>query len=160
MKYEIIDNFLDKESFLNIKNTLMSNNFPYYYNKEISKLGTKEGIYFTHMFFSESSDKSIHYSLITPIIKKLKAKSLIRIKANAYIPTNKIIEHGSHIDYNFKHSGFLYYVNTNDGFTRLGKNIKIKSIENRGLIFEPYLEHNSSTCTNLEGRININFNYF
>ena len=138
----------------------MSNNFPYYYNKEISNIGTKEGIYFTHMFFKENFDKSIYYSLITPIIKKLKVKSLIRIKANVYIPTNKIIEHKAHIDYNFKHNGFLYYVNTNDGFTRLNKNIKIKSIENRGLIFEPHLEHNSSTSTNIEGRININFNYF
>ena len=160
MKYEIIDNFLDEKSYLKIKNTLMSDSFPYYYSKEISSSKSKEGIYFTHLFFNSEFNKSMYSNLIDPIIKKLKIKSLIRIKANIYSSTNKIIEHEEHIDYDFKHNGFLYYINTNDGFTRLGKNIKIKSIENRGLIFEPYLKHNSSTCTNLEGRININFNYF
>ena len=95
----------------------------------------------------------MYYELVDPIVKKLKVKSLIRIKANFYAPSTKIIEHDSHMDYKFKHKGFLYYINTNDGFTRLSKNIKIESIENRGLIFEPHLEHNSSTCTNMEGRI-------
>jgi hypothetical protein len=160
MKYKIIDNFLDKESFLKIKNVLMSNDFPYYYANGVSRyLKSKDGIYFTHFFYNSDFDKSIHYHLISPIVKKLKIKSLLRIKVNMYPPTSKIIEHEVHKDYEFKHIGFLYYVNTNDGFTRLGKNIKIESIENRGLIFEPYLKHNSSTCTNMEGRININFNY-
>jgi len=160
MNYEIIDNFLDKDSFLKIKNALMSNAFPYYYTNEISYLNSKDGVYFTHLFYNDEFNKSMWYELIDPIVKKLKVKSLIRIKANVYTPSAKIIEHSSHIDYKFKHTGFLYYINTNDGFTRLSKNIKIESIENRGLIFEPYIEHNSSTCTNKEGRININFNYF
>ena len=160
MKYEIIDNFLDKESFLKIKNELMSNNFPYYYSNGVSYLERIDGIYFTHLFYNNEFNKSMYYNLIDQIIKKLKVKSLLKIKANIYPPTPKIIEHDAHKDYTFKHVGFLYYVNTNDGFTRLDKKTKIESIENRGLIFEPHLEHNSSTCTNMEGRININFNYF
>ena len=161
MKYEIIDNFLDKNSFLRIKNELMSNNFPYYYSNGVSRyLKSKDGICFTHLFYNHEFNKSMYYDLVDPIVKKLKVKSLIRIKANFYPPSEKIIEHDSHIDYKFKHKGFLYYINTNDGFTRLSKNIKIESIENRGLIFEPDIAHNSSTCTNKEGRININFNFF
>jgi hypothetical protein len=160
MKYEIIDNFLDKESFLKIKNLLISNIFPYYYNNGVSSLNSKDGVYFTHLFYSEEFNKSSYYDFIDPIVKKLKIKSLIRIKSNLYPPTPEIIEHEGHADYKFKHIGFLYYVNTNDGFTRLDENTKIQSIENRGLIFEPHLNHNSSTCTNREGRININFNYF
>ena len=159
MKYEIIDNFLDKQSFLKLKNELMSSNFPYYYSNGVSSL-KEDGVYFFHLFYSDEFNKSIYYNLVDPIVKKLKVKSLLRIKANIYPPTPRIIEHNQHKDYKFKHIGFLYYINTNDGFTRLDKNTKIKSIENRGLIFEPYLEHNSSTSTNMEGRININFNYF
>lgn len=161
MKYEIIDNFLDKESFLKIKNLLMSGDFPYYYNGNgVSYSNKDDGIYFTHTFYDDKFNKSMYYDLVYPIVKKLNIKSLIRIKANIYPPTEKIIEHGQHKDYNFKHFGFLYYINTNDGFTRLNENIIIESIENRGLIFEPYLMHNSSTCTNKEGRFNINFNFF
>jgi hypothetical protein len=160
MKYKIIDNFLDEGSFLTIKKVLMSNSFPYYYCKGVSYKNENDGIYFSHIFFNEDLNKSNYYGLIDPIIKKLKIKSLIRAKANFYPSTSKIIEHDSHIDYKFKHMGFLYYINTNDGFTRLDKNIKINSVENRGLIFEPNLSHNSSTCTNKEGRFNINFNYF
>lgn len=159
MKYKIIDNFLDKQTFLNIKNILMSNSFPYFYNSTVSYENTNDGIYFTHKFY-DNFNKSGYCDLINPIINKLKIKSLIKIKANFYPPTEKIIEHGVHKDYIFKHLGFLYYVNTNDGFTRLSKNIKIKSIENRGLIFQSYLDHNSTTTTNREGRFNINFNYF
>jgi hypothetical protein len=160
MKYKIIDNFLDKESFLIIKNTLMSNIFPYYYSKGVSYKNHNDGVYFSHLFYNEEFNKSNYYGLIDPIVKKLKVNSLIRVKANFYPSTSKIVEHGAHTDYKFKHLGFLYYVNTNNGFTRLSKSIKINSIENRALIFEPHLPHNSSTCTDQEGRFNINFNYF
>ena len=160
MKYEVIDNFLDKESFLKIKNVVMGNSFPYYYANVITGLDPKEGFYLTHLIFNNTFDKSMYYDLVKPIIDKLKIKSLIRIKANLYSPTTKIVEHKSHTDYKFKHNGFLYYLNTCDGFTRLGKKIKIKSVENRGLIFEANLPHNSSTTTNNNGRFNINFNYF
>lgn len=159
MNYKIIDNFLDKESFLKIKKLLMSNNFPWYYNKSVSLKKNKDGIYFTHLFLNNES-KSMHFDIILPILCKLKFKSLIRIKGNFYPCTQKVQEHKQHIDYNFKHFGFIYYINTNDGFTFLNKKIKINSIENRGLFFDSSLLHNSSTCTNLEGRFNINFNFF
>jgi hypothetical protein len=160
MNYKVIDNFLDKQSFLKIKNLMTSGEFPWYYNKGVSLKKSKDGIYFTHLFFSDDANKSMYFDIILPILKKLKLKSLIRIKANFYPSTEKIQEHEQHTDYNFKHFGFLYYINTNDGFTFLNKKIKINSIENRGLFFDSSLLHNSSTCTNPEGRFNINFNFF
>ena len=77
-----------------------------------------------------------------------------------YLKTNKIHEHGKHVDCEFNHNGFLFYLNTNNGFTRLKNGTKIDSIENRGLYFDAGEEHNSSTCTNMDRRLNINFNYF
>jgi hypothetical protein len=160
MNYKIIDNFLEKEDFLAIKNCLMGNDFNWFYNKGVSKENVKDGIYFYHLFFDLNANKSIFFDLIKPILNKLNLKALIRIKGNLYPSNNIIKEHGQHIDFNFKHSGFIYYVNTNDGFTKINKNLKIKSIENRGLFFNPSLKHNSSSCTTSEGRININFNFF
>ena len=95
-----------------------------------------------------------------PIISRLDIKSILRIKGNLYPKTNTIFEHNTHTDFNFKHKGFLYYINNNNGFTKLNNGIKVESVENRGLFFDPSLSHNSSTCNDSNSRININFNYF
>jgi hypothetical protein len=160
MKYEIVDNFLNKEEFLKIKNYILSGNFPWYFQEHVSTKNSKDGNYFTHMFYVDNQINSDKFFLIKLILNKLKIKSLIRVKGNFYNSTNKIIEHEKHIDYNFKHKGFIFYVNNNDGFTKLKDGTIIESIENRGLFFDSSIEHNSSTCTDQIGRININFNYF
>jgi hypothetical protein len=160
MKYEIIDNFLDKENFLKIKNLMLSAYFPWFFNQGVSKEDENDGFFFSHIFyknFSICSEKSI---LLEPLLFKIKPKAIIKIKGNFYPQTNKIIEHGIHVDNEFKHNGFIFYINSNDGFTKLKDGTIIESIENRGLFFDSSIEHNSSTCTNQFGRININFNYF
>jgi hypothetical protein len=160
MKYKIIDNFLEKEEFIKIKNMMLNNNFPWYYNNSVSYKDKQDGFYFTHSFYCNNQIYSDKYNLIFPIINKLNIKSIIRAKGNFYSRTFKIQEHGKHVDFKYKHNGFLFYINTNNGFTRLKDGTKIESIENRGLLFDPSIEHNSSTCTNQHGRINININYF
>lgn len=160
MKYEIIDNFLEKEKFIKIKNFMLGVNFPWFFNNYVSDEKSKDGYYFTHTFYNNNLINSNAYDLIYPIIQKLKIKSIIRVKANFYPKTNKIEEHDKHVDFDFEHKGFIFYINTNDGFTRLKNNEKIESIENRGLLFDASIEHNSSTCTNQNGRVNINFNFF
>ena len=160
MEYEVIDDFLEKEEFLKIKNTMMGDNFPWFYNSTVANPNLKDGFYFTHCFFKEYHLTSDKYNLLYPIFNKLNFKSIIRAKGNFYPKTEKIKEHGTHSDYEFTHKGFILYINTNNGFTRLKNGVKIESIENRGLLFDPSIEHNSSTCTDQHGRININFNYF
>lgn len=160
IEYKIIDNFLEKEEFLKIKNIMMGSYFPWYYNSTVTDYHLKDNFYFTHSFFDDYHVKSEKYNLLYPIISKLNPKSIIRAKGNFYPKTEKIAEHGTHVDYEFSHKGFLFYINTNNGFTRLKNGKKIDSIENRGLFFNAGLEHNSSTCTDQDGRVNINFNYF
>jgi hypothetical protein len=160
MEYKIIDNFLEKEEFLKIKNIMMSNDFPWFYNSAVADYNLKDSFYFTHCFFNDCHVRSDKYNLLYPIFNKLNLKSIIRAKGNFYSKTEKIEEHGTHSDYEFTHKGFILYINTNNGFTRLKNGEKINSIENRGLFFNPGLEHNSSSCTDQHGRININFNYF
>jgi len=160
MKYKIIDNFLDKENFIKIKNLMLDSYFPWYFNNSVSNEKVKDGFYFTHYFYKDYSITSEKNVLLEPLILKIKPKSIIRIKGNFYPQTHKIMEHGKHVDYTFEHKGFIFYVNNNDGFTKLKDGTIIESIENRGLFFDPSIEHNSSTCTDQVGRININFNYF
>lgn len=158
----VIDNYLNQEDFLRIKNTLESSDFPWYYQKNINDSHSEKDLdcYFTHYLFNQKNGQSSFYYIIKPILNKLNVKALIRIKSNFYPRTEKLEIHKSHSDYTYKHKGAIFYINTNDGKTILNKNKEIDSVENRLLLFEPHLSHNSTSTTNVKSRININFNYF
>ena len=69
-----------------------------------------------------------------------------------------------HIDQDIKNNKKLktaiYYVNTNNGYTKFKKNNKkIISEKNKLIIFDNDLEHTGSTCTDDRLRVVINFNY-
>jgi hypothetical protein len=162
MNYQVIDNFLDDIDFKELQDSVLyQKNFPWYLSRGVSDIDTDDGYYFTHMFYDNYTINSNHFELIVPIIEKINPKSLIRIKGNFYPRTERIIHHDKHIDDNYFHNGCIFYLNTNNGKTILENNIQIDSIENRLLVFDPSIPHNSTTCTNDHvGRFNINFNYF
>ena len=91
------------------------------------------------------------------------AKSLFRIRACLYIKSDDIIEHAFHIDaVDIEHIAVIFYLNDNNGYTRLkidDKIIKIESKQNRLLIMDGEIEHASSTCTDNDMRAVINFNF-
>ena len=68
MTYQIIDNFLEKEDFLKIKNTMMSENFEWYYSEDVSNKKSNDGFYFVHNFYKEYVVKSNKIILLNPII--------------------------------------------------------------------------------------------
>jgi len=159
--HKIVDNFLPEKQFKPIEDWLMGNSFEWYAGADgVSQQGLDDGIYHTHTFFDSMMRTSKKWDLIAPIIHKLKIKAMIRCKANSYPQTHKLIEHGKHIDFNFKHKSFLLTINTCNGFTRLPDGTKVASVRNRGIFFEGYKPHNSTTCTDVYRRININFSYF
>ena len=162
VRYNIVDNFLDKDSFIKLKDLMCSQVFPWYFAPNgVSKTGKKDGVYHTHTFYDFDSFNSPEAKpFILPLLNKVAPKSLIRMKANLYPKTYSILEHGPHTDFDFKHKGFIFYINTNNGFTKLNDGTKIESIENRGLFFDSSKKHNSSTCTDSDFRMNININYF
>ena len=50
-------------------------------------------------------------------------------------------------------------MNTCNGYTKLKKGGKVKSVANRMLIFDSDLEHAGFTCTDEQNRVVVNFNY-
>ena len=162
MKYKVIDNFLPKSIFYTIKDFMMSDYFPWFFNSDISYLNqNKKDFYFTHNFFKNNKIQSTHFdNIISPILDHIKIKSLIRVKGNLHVHRNKFEENLPHIDYNFEHKGALFYINTCNGYTRLSNSIKINCVENRMLFFDPTKEHSSTNVTDNLRRINININYF
>ena len=163
--FKVIDNFLDKKVFKEIQEGILENTyFPWYFSDYTDYLGEKgldKGKYI-HTFYENNNSNSKHYNLLLPIIEKLKCVSLIKIKINSTNYSNKIIEGTYHVDN--KHKGTttaVYYINTNDGYTKFKKSKKkISSVENRMVIFDTNTEHLGTTTTNAKRRVVLNFNYF
>jgi hypothetical protein len=158
--YKVIDNLLPEKELKNIQDVMLSADFPWFFKNTISD--AKEIIddyYFVHMFYAQTITSGF-YNILDPIIKKLDANALVRIKGNMHPNVNKFVENNKHIDFSFQHKGAIFYVNTNNGFTILEDGTKIESVENRLLMFDPSKLHNSTNCTDEKRRVNINFNYF
>lgn len=160
---KVIDNFLDKDNFKILQETLLSYNFPWYLQNGVNVIGD-EFFQFTHNFYKEFQIVSHLYEIINPLIKKINPISLIRIKANLLTKTEKIIEHGMHIDQfgkiTPKSKTAVFYCNTNNGYTKFENGDKIESIENRIAIFNNSLYHSGSSCNDKKARVVININYF
>ena len=73
--------------------------------------------------------------LIPPLLDKLKAAAIIKIKANLNTKTQEIIEHGYHVDHPYS-SGktSILYLNTCNGYTAFEDGTIVNSIKNRIVI--------------------------
>jgi len=155
--------FLMKEIFNNIKNNIIHDNFfPWFLKEKLNENQENSALdsYFTHTFYLNNNINSDKFNLIKPLIDKLKAKALLRVVANFYYRTDKIVEHPMHCDYQFPHKGALLSLNTCDGFTILEDGTRVPSVENQLLHLATDKPHASTSTTNAKGRFNIIVNYF
>ena len=169
MSIKVIDNFLDKDEFNLLKNVLAGDSFPWFKSKILSEYGAKgpaideiENNQFCHLFYHNFCPQSNFINILDPIITKINPAAIIRIKANLNTKTDKIIEHGFHLDYQGSQElkTSIFYINTNDGYTLFENNEKIESVENRFLEFNSNYFHTGTSTTNTSARIVINFNYY
>ena len=162
----IIDNFLPEENLKFLQETVMWNcTFPFHLHNDVAKSSDGADILdnwcATSMIYSHSKPLLEFYEDVNGIFRDRIEDfgAWIRIKINFYPHTAQIYEHEQHYDYNFSHKAAIFCLNTCDGYTRIGEDIKIESVANRFYIFDGSLPHNSTTTTNTKGRFNINFNY-
>ncbi len=170
---KVVDNFLDDEWFKVMQNNIVWNNdFPLFFTGNVENgygvddpaAGEPWQYYMTHMLYNDNVPKgNLFYTISSSIFPLFSVdynmKSLLRVKVNCYPSTAEIKEHRPHVDYKFKHTAAILSLNTCNGFTRLADGTKIDSVENRLLLFDGSIEHNSSTTTDAKGRYNINFNF-
>ena len=125
----------------------------------------------THKFYDKYKPQSeLFFKYIDPLLTHIKVRSLIRVRANLTMRTEKIIKHGFHIDYQAIVDGefqetnncfsSILYLNTNDGYTEFENGTRVESIENRLVTFPISYKHTGTTCTDKPFRSVINFNYF
>ena len=185
---KILDNFLDDEEFIKIESIffkqsenrpylseeLDEKDFPWYFRNSTSysprqeeNLDTITNYQFVHTFYASHQCLSPYYDDLTIIFDKLGMKSLLRCKANMQMRTEKIVERQLHQDRpngcdpdKDPYTIAVYYLNTNDGYTKFEDGRKVESVANRMAIFSPKLKHASTTCTNQKRRLVLNMNYF
>ena len=164
--YEIIDNFLEIDDFNRIKDVLMGPYFDWYFQDGVVSYEEEEDktnqYQFIHTFYTDHSKRSTFLDVLNPIISKINPVALLRIKANLNPRTENNFEHGYHVDYENSVSNQktgVFYLNTNNGFTKFEDGTKVESVENRFVSFKTSMKHTGSTCTNENARVLINFNY-
>ena len=163
---EVVDNFLEPYYFDQLYTVLMEEEIPWYYNdcKVRGESTDGDGLYqFIHGFyhFKRGGVVSDGFDIFERILYKLRIKELYRIKANL-TPRTKSHDHsGWHVDFPSLPVGktAIFYMNTNNGWTKFKKGGRVKSVANRIVIFDSNLEHAGVTCTDEKRRVVVNFNY-
>ena len=159
LDYKIIDNFLEEKIYENIENIIMSADFPWYFQKTMTG---KDSSFFSHSIYKQHMVTSSFYEIMSPFLIKMRCNALSEIRLN--LTVNKNIHEFSkwHVDRFYKCFTSIFYVNTNNGYTLLDEEekIKIESVKNRMLIFDSQIKHVAVSQTDTERRVVINFNYF
>ena len=166
-KIIIKDNFLDKDTFNSIKNTIFDCNqdnvFPWFLQDFKTKKGDNE-MQLTHIFYRDYVINSDYFHSLRPILKKLNVRALQRIKANVTFKTNQIRLYKYHVDFETPKNEVvgktsLLYFHTTNGPTVFEHDEKVNCIENRMVTFPTNMLHSASTHTDSLFRGVINFNW-
>lgn len=171
--YILLDDFLPEEEYEPYKLLTSSSqagenqHINMRYVEGVGSKSKEDGYYFVNNVFDYGriNNAELFFSHVQPIVSKLEMLSLLRVRFNWTPRTDKIEEHNPHIDHIPKtltppHTLVgLYYVNTNNGYTRMGRDLIIESKANRLVIFNGLTPHNSSTATDVDLRCVINFNF-
>lgn len=160
----IEDDFLPEEEFKKIQNLVMSDIFPWYYNRYIIKGAEEESseFQFTHRLFGETEGvASSAMSFFDPILEKLGVTHLIGAKVNCNYRTVEPVEGGWHTDLPLyrKAKTAVFFINTNNGFTKFEDGTKVDSIENRLAEFDSNIKHTGVSHTDKQVRMVLNLNY-
>ena len=153
---KVIDNFLDQDSFNHFKNIITGQYFPWYFNNQ--KV-LDDNHLDNYQFVNTFKDGNTAMPLLDVFEEKLNVSNFLRAKLNCTTKTNKIFEFKSHRDLDVNCLVSIFYINSNNGYTKFENGQKIESIENRLITFDNNLKHNGTTSTNSQTRIVLNLCY-
>jgi hypothetical protein len=158
-------NFLPNDIFKTLKDTMMGDRFPWYFNDVVvskEDAEKKTHFQFTFTFIRDGKEEcwGKWLDIMKPVLKNIKHKKMNRVKANLLTRRDKIIEHQYHIDsVPFSNTTGILYLDNSNGYTIFENGKKVSSEENKYVEFNSTLRHTGSTCTDKMRRMVINFNY-
>ena len=171
--FEVYDNFLDNEDYLEIEKILNNSEFPWYFNPFITdSLEEKTFGQFTHTLYRNNIGvvSDWHNKFTVPIMNRvsnlcsqgsniflLSAKLNLNVRKDSHLPQGR-----HHTDWRIPgptHKTAIYYCNDNNGFTEFEDGTKIECEPNRLLVFDGSNKHVGYTCTDEQTRVILNINY-
>ena len=159
----VIDSFLDKSDLEDLKQIVLGSEFPSYMNDGVTHTGDGH-IQFTHLINRDDKFTSSFTLGGLDIFKqKLNFSKIVRAKFNLLQRTDTIIEHGFHTDIQNPSEEIktaIFYLNTNNGYTKFKNGDIFESKENTLIMFDSQLEHCGTTCTDRKYRAVFNLNFF
>ena len=170
---QIIDNFLSNDQFKELKEFVEGDaKIPWMLSQNVaSRYDTGEAIceerynyQFAHTLYDNGASPSPFAHCLNNFLRVLDPMLLLRCKVNLNPGTDKIIDHGLHIDilpYEVAKNCTtgVFYINTNNGYTRFEDGSKVESIANRLVLFPSIMKHTGSTCTDEKYRTVLNVNF-
>ena len=167
--FEVIEDFLPKQTFVDLSQRISSSNFPWFWGDAVADPEDAKNFYFTHTFYSDSSIKSAAFnSVLMPLLNSLPNGDLYRVKANLFVRQNDKLTHGKHVDLKNAPPNFhtaIYYVNDTDGDTIIyGQDCleikaRVSPKANRLVIFDGDISHTGCSPTQHKTRILLNSNF-
>ena len=161
---KVIDNFLSDDAFAQLTQDIgVGSNMPWYPLQYVTK--PNDGSFqLTHMFYADNKPQSNWFNCLDIFLTKISPASLLRIKSNLLTQRFHHVEHEMHIDMGAIGSSKvwttgIFYMNTNNGYTKFEDETKVESVENRMVIFDSDKPHCSVAQTDTPYRMVINFNW-
>ena len=153
---QVIDNFLEQDSFNNFRDIITGQDFPWYFNdQKVLDDNSLDNFQFVNIFQPGNTANF----LLDVFKEKLEVSNFLRAKLNCTTRTSKIFKFKPHYDWNGDCNIAIFYINSNNGYTELETGEKIKSVENRLLMFDNKLKHFGTTSTDSKTRIVLNLCY-
>ena len=172
--FKIIENFLDRDQFLNLQKIFLSNNFPWFYHDNIS--GANESALgdfgFGHsILYGET--KSSAYNIVEPILNTVctasETNQMLKVRADMTVFSVYGHRHQPHLDLHAPHTVSILYLTNSDAETVIFKNIDIEKNsfeeykriapqENKLVVFNGSYYHTGHSPASTNRRILLNFN--
>ena len=163
---KIIDDFLPPDQLGHIARTMTNAFFPWNMSKIVDDNDNnhQRNVQMVHMFYERLAPVDNSIELLYPVLQVIQPYALLKAKANLIIGSDKLVEHGMHIDVTdaddrpYLQTSILY-MNTCNGYTLFEDGTKVHSVANRFVTFPNHTRHTGTTTTDAEYRMVINFNY-
>ena len=173
---KVIDDFLKPNDAFGLAQHVNNVEFPWYFNPYINypqdsgEESKKQEFQFVHNIYVlnrgilDSNNQFANNVLKSFQNSEMGVTSFIRVKANLTTQTKKPYQADYHEDLDiFTEAGLsyktaIYYVNTNNGYTKFENGGKVECVRNRLVIFDGKERHTSVSCTDDKRKNVINFN--
>ena len=163
---KIEDNFLKQEEFDKIQKLMgQPSPLPWFYADRIV-FEDDDKFQFIHAFYDNYMPMSPCTNELDPIISIIQPFSIVKIRAKLLTRTLEIVESTFHVDLPLSEekqkqwTTSIFYMNTNNGYTKFENGTKMNSVANRMITFPSNMKHTGTSCTDERTRVVINFNYF